>query len=158
MNRQVLEDMDSSNTGDSYELQTGHAYSAMTKLAILWRNKAIGFATKIKPYGLSILFYGCESWRWIWNLVNSSLWKQELQEDAWCIILRTQDKWIHMATDECPCQTTGVLIIKHQMLQVIAVRPCLLTWRVAEQRVGQSLQSCGRHASGWPWVKTPLAE
>ena len=37
----------------------------MTRLAILWENKAISFPTKVKLYKAlvwSILLYGCESW------------------------------------------------------------------------------------------------
>ena len=41
------------------------AYSAMTRLAILWKNKTISFPTKIKLFRslvFSILLYGCQSW------------------------------------------------------------------------------------------------
>ena len=42
-----------------------HAHSAITRLAILWENKAISLPTKPKLYKsleLSILLNGCESW------------------------------------------------------------------------------------------------
>ena len=43
----------------------------MTTLAILWKNKAIGFPTKIELYkslALSILLHECESWALIADL------------------------------------------------------------------------------------------
>ena len=47
------------------KIRLAQAHSAMTSLAVLWKNKAISFPTKIKLYKslvLLILLYGCESW------------------------------------------------------------------------------------------------
>ena len=46
-------------------IRLAQADSAVTRLAILWKNKAISLPTKIRLYkslALSILLYGCESW------------------------------------------------------------------------------------------------
>ena len=46
------------------KIRLAQVHSAMTRLAILWKNNAISFRTKIKLYisfVLSILLYGCES-------------------------------------------------------------------------------------------------
>ena len=44
------------------KIRLAQAHSALTRLAMLWKNNAISFATKIKLYKslvLSILVYGC---------------------------------------------------------------------------------------------------
>ena len=47
------------------KVRLAQAHSAMTRLAILWKNNAVNFPTKTKIYKslvLSILLYGCERW------------------------------------------------------------------------------------------------
>ena len=47
------------------KIRLAQAHAAMTRLSVLWINKAISFPTKIKLYKslvLSVLLYGCESW------------------------------------------------------------------------------------------------
>ena len=47
------------------KIRLAQAHLAMILLAVLWKNKAISFPSKIKLYKslvLSILLYGCESW------------------------------------------------------------------------------------------------
>jgi hypothetical protein len=76
MNGQTLEEVDqfkylgSTQTKDGtsvkeVKIRLAQAHSAMARLAILWKNKAISFPTKIVLYRslvLSVLLYGCESW------------------------------------------------------------------------------------------------
>jgi len=76
MNGQTLEEVDqfkylgSTQTKDGtsvkeVKIRLAQAHAAMTRLSVLWRNKAISFPTKIKLYKslvLSVLLYGCESW------------------------------------------------------------------------------------------------
>ena len=53
------------NTNKGRKIRLAPAYSTMTGLAIVWKNKAPSFATKIKLYKslvLSILVYRRESW------------------------------------------------------------------------------------------------
>ena len=47
------------------QIRRAQAHSAMTRLALLWKNKAISFPPEIKRYKslvLSMLLYACESW------------------------------------------------------------------------------------------------
>ena len=76
MNGQTLEEVDqfkylgSTQTKDGtsvkeVKIRLAQAHSAMARLAILWKNKAISFPTKIVLYRslvLSVLLYGCEGW------------------------------------------------------------------------------------------------
>ena len=76
MNGQTVEEVDqfkylgSSQTKDGISvkevnIRLAQAHSAMTRLAIKWRNKSISFPTKIILYRslvLSVLLCGCESW------------------------------------------------------------------------------------------------
>ena len=93
------------------KIRLAQAHSAMTRLAILWKNKAISFPTKIILYRslvLSVLFYGCESW---------------MQQDAWHIIQRAQNERIRLS---------GASAVNRQASQVIVVRPCLSQWYAVE--------------------------
>ena len=68
------------NINKQVKMRWAQAYSAMTRLAVLWKYNGISFPTKIKLYKspvLSILFQGCESWtltadleRWIQAFEN----------------------------------------------------------------------------------------
>ena len=47
------------------KIRLAQPHSAMTRLTILWKNKAISFPTKIRLYKtlvLSMLLDGCDSW------------------------------------------------------------------------------------------------
>ena len=95
--RQTLEEVDQFKCLGSTQAKGGKSakevtirlvqvHSTMTRLAILWKNKAISFPTSIIFYTslFSVLLYGCES-----LTLTADLERRMLQKDTWFIIQRT---------------------------------------------------------------------
>ena len=128
------------------KIRLAQAHSAMTRPAILWKNKTISFPTKFKLYKslvLTILLYGCERWTLRADLERRiQAFENKCYRRMLCISYkRALNKLMCMAIGQYTRRTSGAFTVNCQSSQNIMILACMSSWYAAEDSTTRN--------SGW---------